>query len=109
MIRKFKSTPLSGAGYHGSLLCDHQAEARREGERSIMGTAKEFSYLWAKCDWCGQQTVLDDEGEDEPHLKFEKLLGWTSYATMPPNTLFHFCTRKCRIAFIDRHGSATVH
>jgi hypothetical protein len=73
-----------------------------------MGTAKKFPYLWARCDWCGDQEVLDDEGEEEPRLRFESLLNWTSYAPMSGNRMFHFCTRKCRIEFLDRHGSATM-
>ena len=97
MIKPFKSTQLSGGGYQGSLLKNH-----REGS-----SAAQHPYLWAKCDWCGQQAVLDDEGESEPYLRFEELLGWVSYAS-PNRSLFHFCTRQCRITFIDRHGSATV-
>jgi hypothetical protein len=98
MIKPFKSAQLSGGGYQGSLLKDH-----REGS-----SAAQHPYLWAKCDWCGQQGYLDDDGEHEPYRKFEELLGWVSFAPPTGNKLFHFCTRKCRISFIDRHGSATM-
>jgi CRISPR/Cas system-associated protein Cas10 (large subunit of type III CRISPR-Cas system) len=67
---------------------------------------EKFPYFWARCDWCGEIAILDDEGEEQPHLKFEELLGWTSYLPVPGGKLRHFCTRKCRAAFIDRCGSA---
>jgi hypothetical protein len=91
---------LQGAGYQGSLLRDHHAEARREGERSILGTAKEFPYFWASCDWCGKEAYLDDEGETAPYLKFEKLLNWAAYKPIPDNPPL-FCSRVCRFKYID--------
>lgn len=114
MIRKFEHKPLQATGYWGSLLRDHDAEERAKyyankdpKNRAVYGgTTKKFPYLWVKCDWCGEMALLDDEGEREPFLKFEELLGWVSYAPLTGGELFHFCTRKCRIAFIDRHGSA---
>ena len=116
MIRKFDSRPLRVLGYLGSLLRDHNAEekaryTKRQAEKGnrVMawaGTNKKFPYFWARCDWCGEIAVLDDEGEEQPHLKFEELLGWTSYLPVPGGKLRHFCTRKCRAAFIDRCGSA---
>lgn len=112
MIRKFDSTPLKGAGYLGSILRDHQDEEREryydEKKQRVgrVGThvMEKFPYFWARCDWCGEIAILDDEGEEQPHLKFEKLLNWASSLTPETWEQRHFCSRKCRAAFIDRYG-----
>lgn len=105
MIKRFKSQPLTGAGYLGSILRDHHEEERaRSNPKGVyIGTFKKFPYLWASCDWCGTQAYLDDDIGKDPEIAepFCRLLNWCTLKNyIKEDSEHHFCSYKCLDRFV---------